>query len=241
LSYRPKEAVALSSCGARLTDGTVNTNPYDQRDCKGWINTEKYQTHLTGLLQLTPGDHGWLLNLLGADGAVFLGEAVGVYFPGLKKTYSQGSNTNLMTGLPEQTYQATAAGYMPWLANTSVVTPDGVTQTIPGVGTKFSAGYTIDFNWTYDGSLIPGWQVTPGVTFFHAVVGNTPTMLNNYAEGAKSTNAYILFNMNPAKWQAGINYAKFFGGANGDGGGPSNLRQPLADRDFVGGFVTYNF
>jgi hypothetical protein len=130
---------------------------------------------------------------------------------------------------------------MPWLANTSVVTPDGVTQTIPGVGTKFSAGYTIDFNWTYDGSLIPGWQVTPGVTFFHAVVGNTPTMLNNYAEGAKSTNAYILFNMNPAKWQAGINYAKFFGGANGDGGGPSNLRQPLADRDFVGGFVTYNF
>jgi len=47
--------------------------------------------------------------------------------------------------------------------------------------------------------------------------------------------------MNPAKWQAGINYAKYFGGAGGGGGGQSNLRQPLGDRDFIGGFVTYNF
>lgn len=241
LSYRPKEAVALSSCGSRLADGTVDTNPFDQTGCKGWTETDRYQTHLTGLLMLTPGDHGWLLNLLGADSGFFLGEAVGVYMPGLKKSYATGGTRfNPYTGLDEQTYQVPAAGYMPWMATTSDPT-SSVPQTITGVGTKFSGGYTMDFNWTYDGSLIPGWQVTPGVTFFHAVVGDTPTMLYNYAEGAKSTNAYILFNMNPATWQAGINYAKFFGGAGGDGGGSSKLRQPLTDRDFIGGFVTYNF
>ena len=146
----------------------------------------------------------------------------------------------MITGQNVQTYQVPSAGYMSWLANTTDPN-SSVSQTIPGVGSKWSAGTTVDFNWTYDGSIIPGWQVTPGCTFFWAVVGNTPTMLNNFAEGAKSTNAYILFNMNPAKWQAGINYAKFFGGAGGDGGGDSNLRQPLADRDFLGGFVTYNF
>jgi hypothetical protein len=241
LSYRPKEAIALSSCGSKLSDGTVDTNPFDQTGCKGWTETDKYQGHLTGLLMLTPGDHGWLLNLLGADSGFFLGEAVGVYFPGLEKSYNTGGTRfNPITGQNEQTSQVVAAGYMPWMAITSDPS-SSVAQTIPSVGSKFSGGYTMDFNWTYDGSVIPGWQVTPGVTFFHAVAGNTPTMLNNYAKGAKSTNAYILFNMNPAKWQAGINYAKFFGGVGGDGGGSSNLRQPLADRDFFGGFVTYNF
>lgn len=241
LSYRPREAVSLSSCGARLADGTVDTNPFDQTGCKGWTETEKYQGHLTGLLMLTPGDHGWLLKLLGADSGFFLGEAVGSYFPNLKKSYaSGGTRFNPITGQNEQTSQVPAAGYMPWMATTSDPA-SSVAQTIPGVGDKFSAGYTVDFNLTYDGSVIPGWQVTPGVTFFHAVVGNTPTMLNNYAEGAMSTNMYILFNMNPAKWQAGINYAKYFGGDKGNGDNGGSLRQPLADRDFIGGFVTYNF
>ena len=81
----------------------------------------------------------------------------------------------------------------------------------------------------------PGWQVIPGCTFTHSVGGDTPTMLANYLEGAMSTNAYILFNMNPATWQAGINYANFFGGAR------DANRQPWADRDFFGGFVSYNF
>lgn len=243
VSYRPKEAVSLSSCGAKLADGTVDTNPFDQTGCKGWAETDKYQAGLSGLLMLTPSDHGWLLNLFGADSGVFLGEAVGVYFPNLKNSYaSGGTRFNPITGQNEQTYQVPAAGYMSWMANTSDPA-SSVPQTIPGVGSKFSAGYTVDFNLTYDGTVIPGWQVTPGVTFFHAVVGDTPTMMNNYAEGAKSTNMYILFNMNPARWQAGINYTKFFGGANGDGGGggEASLRAPLSDRDFIGGFVTYNF
>jgi hypothetical protein len=235
LSYRPKEAVALSAQGVKLADGTLDTSATLQNGAKLWRETDKYQSHLTGILMLTPGDHGWLLHLLGADSGVFTGEAVGMYFPNLKSSYFAGFGPD---GTP--LYQAPAAGYMPWMANTSA-NAGGVNQTVPGVGSKWSGGYTVDFNWTYDGTVIPGWQVTPGVTFFHAIAGDTPTMTYNYAAGAKSTNAYILFNMNPAKWQAGINYAKYFGGAGGDGGGGSHLRQPLYDRDFVGGFVTYNF
>lgn len=243
LSYRPKEAVALSACGNLLADGTVDTNPFDQVGCKGWKDEEKYQSHLTGLLMLTPGDHGWLLNLLGADSGFFLGEVVGTYFPGLKNKYASGITKDSLipggpTGVPM--YQVPAAGYYPWLADTTDPN-SSVSQTIPGVGSEYSMGYTVDFNWTYDGSVIPGWQVIPGATFFHAVAGDTPTMLNNYAEGAKSLNTYLLFNMNPATWQAGLNYAMYFGGKSGQYGGANSLRQPLADRDFIGGFVTYNF
>lgn len=101
-------------------------------------------------------------------------------------------------------------------------------------GTSSSVGATVDFNWTYDGSVIPGWQITPGVTFTDALYGYTPTFTGNYLQGAKSLNLYVLFNQNPATWQAGINYTAFFGGHGGVG-------QPYADRNFVGLFATRNF
>jgi hypothetical protein len=104
-------------------------------------------------------------------------------------------------------------------------------NSVAGQGTAHSYGYTVDFNWTYDNKIIKGWQVTPGVTFFQAVGGFTPTLTGNFFEGAKSLNLYILFNQNPpSRWQAGINYTNFFGN-----------NQLLADRDFVGGFITRNF
>ena len=34
-----------------------------------FIDEKKYQMHLTGILRLTPGDHGWFLDLLKADTA----------------------------------------------------------------------------------------------------------------------------------------------------------------------------
>ena len=82
--------------------------------------------------------------------------------------------------------------------------------------------------------MIPGWQVTPGVTFSDALYGYTPTFTANYMQGAKSVNVYLLFNQNPTVWQAGINFTAFFGGHN-------TVGQPYADRNFVGMFVTRNF
>lgn len=231
-SYRPKEAVALSSCfgqGGQLdsiTNGVVGV------DCPMWIDQQKYQTHLTGILLLTPGDHGWFLDLLGAQTGAFTGEAVWIYFPGVSpnKRFSRTIDNAAVDQVP-------AAGYGFWKGPPMAPVDLGLGagpvayNTVAGQGTASSYGYTVDFNWTYDNKIIKGFQVTPGVTFFHAVKGFTPTLTANYFEGAKSLNFYILFNQNPpSRWQAGINYTNFFG---------SN--QLLADRDFVGGFFTRNF
>ncbi|HET9596231.1 MAG TPA: DUF1302 domain-containing protein [Anaeromyxobacteraceae bacterium] len=232
VSYRPKEAIALSSCFGQggaldsITNGVVGV------DCPMWADEHKFQTHLTGILLLTPGDHGWLLDLLGAQTGSFTGEAVWIYFPGV------GPDTRVSRTLGGIAVdQVPAAGYGFWKGPPLPPVDLGLGagpvayNSVAGQGTAHSVGYTVDFNWTYDNKIIKGWQVTPGVTFFHAAYGYTPTLTANFFQGAKSLNFYVLFNQNPpAHWQAGINYTNFFG---------SN--QLLADRDFVGAFLTRNF
>jgi hypothetical protein len=223
-SYRPKDAVALTGCfgqGGPL-DFASNGAPVN---CPGWIDEQKWQFHLTGILALTPGDHGWFLNLVGADGGYITAEAVDILYPNLKDRYNRTIDGQPVT-------QAPSAGYYSWKG----FNPDPAAPVNPitgSAGTKNSLGYTVDFNLVYDGTIIPGWQVIPGTTFTHSVGGDTPTFFANYLEGAMSVNCYLLFNMNPAKWQAGINYTNWFGG--------DQLRQPLGDREFFGGFVSYNF
>ena len=232
VSYRPKEAVSLSSCFGQGGPLDSITNGIAGIDCPMWIDREKYQAHLTGILLLTPGDHGWLLDLLGAQTGAFTGEAVWIYFPGVSpdKRFSR-----TIGGVAVD--QVAAAGYGFWKGAPMAPIDLGLGagpvayNTVAGQGTASSYGYTVDFNWTYDNKILKGWQVTPGMTFFHAFGGYTPTLTANFFAGAKSVNAYVLFNQNPpSRWQAGINYTNFFG---------SN--QLLADRDFVGGFVTRNF
>lgn len=231
-SYRPKEAVALSSCFGQGGELDSITNGAVGLDCPMWIDKAKYQTHLTAILLLTPGDHGWFLDLLGAQTGAFTGEAVWIYFPGVN---SNKRFSRTIDGVAVD--QVAAAGYGFWKGPPMTPVDLGLGagpvayDTIAGKGTAHSFGYTVDFNLTYDSKIIKGWQVIPGVTFFQALKGFTPTLTANYFAGAKSLNAYVLFNQNPpSRWQAGLNYTNFFG---------SN--QLLADRDFVGGFVTRNF
>ena len=222
-SYRPKDAVALTGCFGQGGPLDVITN-FAPVNCQGWVDEQKLQFHLTGILALTPGDHGWFLNLVGADGGYITAEAVDIYYPSLKQRYNRTIDGQAVT-------QAPSAGYAFW-KDPSTIASLGYPIT-GSAGTPNSLGYTLDFNIVYDGTIIPGWQVIPGTTFTHSVAGDTPTFFANYLEGAMSVNCYLLFNMNPAKWQAGINYANWFGG--------DQLRQPLGDREFFGGFVSYNF
>jgi hypothetical protein len=214
LSYRPRDAVALSTLWSNNTDG----NPC-YRSGKCYAEEKKYQFHLTGLLSMTPGDYGGILNLLGgADTATFMAEAVAIRYPNMKKSYD---------GVP------VAAGYWGWgYLNANDVS--FTTGAPVSAGTKNSWGYNFDFSWTYDGKIIPGWQVTPEIYFFHAVKGRTPNAMALFMEGAKSANFILTFTQNPAKWVVGLNYAKFWGGK-------SILDQPLKDRDFVGAYITRNF
>ncbi|MGV2292226.1 DUF1302 domain-containing protein [Trinickia sp. YCB016] len=223
LSYRPRDAVALSSCYGAGGPLDLNTNGVSGIDCQQWIDKKKFQYDINGQLNLTQSQYPFL-KLLHADMAVLTAELTWIYYPGL----SSSGVTRTING--QSVTQVAAAGYYAWLNNgSSLGYPIAAAQ-----GTASSVGATIDFNWTYDGTVIPGWQVTPGVTFADALYGYTPTFTANYLQGAKSVNVYVLFNQNPTVWQAGINYTAFFGGHGGVG-------QPYADRNFVGLFATRNF
>ncbi|MBE0569882.1 MAG: DUF1302 domain-containing protein [Deltaproteobacteria bacterium] len=224
LSYRPKDAVALTfpyGPGGQLdslTNGIVGvTTPL-------WIDKKKYQMHLTGLLSLTPGDHGWFLDLLNADTATFAGEVVFTRYSGVSSgaRYDRTFDNTAVT-------QAPAAGYGFWKDDSTIGTLGY--PIIAGFGDGTSMGVTADFNWAYDNKIIKGWQVIPGVTYFQAIKGNTPTFTANYLEGAKSANFYVMFNQNaPTRWQGRVNYTTYWG-----------KNQLLADRDFLGAYLTRNF
>ena len=220
LSYRPKDAMTLSSCFAPGQEGNNVDGFAPAGECNLYVDGKRWQMHVTGLLSLTPGDHGAFLDLLGADTATLLAEAVVVHYPGLKKVFLR----NAPDGTPVS--QLPAAGLWNW--------SDDGGATVYAAGTRTSWGFNFDFSWVYDGSLIPGWQVTPGVYHFRAVSGRTPNLAALFMEGARVTNLYLLFTQNPANWQIGLNYAMY-------GGGRNPFDQPLGDRNFFGAFVARNF
>ena len=211
LSYRPKDAVSLQALPQNGADCLPNGNCY--------VDQKKYQMNLTGILSMTPSDYGGILKLLGnPDTATLLAEAAVVDYPDMQSAYQ---------GIP------VASGYWGWGALTSNDTMFTTGQN-PSVGTPMSWGYNFDFSWTYDGSLIHNWQVTPEVYYFQAVKGRTPNAMGLFMQGAKSANFIVTFTHNPANWSFGMNYAKFWGGS-------SVLDQPLTGRNFYGAYVTRNF
>ncbi|WP_322085712.1 DUF1302 domain-containing protein [Burkholderia sp. BCC1999] len=223
LSYRPRDAVTLSGCFGAGGPLDANTNAVAGIECQQWADKKKFQYDINGLLALTRSEYPFL-KLIGADTANLTWELTWIHYPGLN---AQGV-TRTIGG--QAVTQAPAAGYLAWQNSGSEL---GY-PIVAGQGTASSVGATIDFNWTYDGTLIPGWQVTPGLTFATGLYGYTPTLSGNYMQGAKSVNVYVLFNQNPTVWQAGVNFTAFFGGHQG-------LGQPYADRNSVGMFVTRNF
>lgn len=188
--------------------GCVGTNS----NC--YVDEKKLQWHLTGILSLTPSDYPFILKALGgASTATLMAEAVVVRYPNLKTSYNG---------------ELVAAGGWGWgLENDPAGAPESV-------GTKNSWGYNFDFSWVYDGTLIPGWQVIPEIYYFQAVKGRTPNAMATFMEGAKSANFIVSFVKNPASWQFGVNYGKFWGGKR-------VFDQPYKDRDFYGAYVSRNF
>ncbi|MBC8007582.1 MAG: DUF1302 domain-containing protein [Prolixibacteraceae bacterium] len=222
LSYRPKDPVALNGSAPGFSDTSL-TPIFGVQSClpngNCFVESKKYQLALTGLLSLTPGDYGPILNLLGANTATLLAEAVVVRYPGLQSQYQ---------GVP------VAAGLWGWGYDTTARADATGAGTPAGVGSVTSYGYNFDFSWVYDGTVIPGWQVIPEVYFFHAYKGRTPNAMATFMEGAKSANFIVNFVKNPATWQASVNYARFWGG-------DTVFDQPLRDRSFFGATLSRHF
>ena len=225
LSYRPKDAVTLSACYNAGGPLDANTNMAAVTNCPQYVENDKYQMHLTGMLQLTPSDHGAVLDLLGADTGFISVEGVVAHYPGINRNKRI---TRTIEGV--QVDQVPAPGYFIFLDRSDPLAPIA-----KGGGTATSWGYIVDFNVFYDGTVIPGWQMIPGVTFVHAVSGDTPNFAVPYLKGAKAANFYVLFNENAGNWQAGINFATYFGGKS------DPERQYYKDRDFFGAFVSRHF
>lgn len=220
LSYRPHDAVAMTGCYGAGAPPDANTNFIN---CPAWRDNKKYQFDINAQLNMFKSTQPFL-NLIGADLGIFTAELTWIRYPGIDGNTSYPTTAN---GQPA--YQLVAAGYYAWLANNSALGYPIAT----GKGTADSVGLMLDFNASYDGTVIPGWVVTPGITFYDALKGNTPTFSANWEQGAKSVNLYLLFNKNPAVWQAGLNYSAFYGG--------NSYTQPYSDRNFIGAFVTRNF
>ncbi len=171
---------------------------------KCWKDEKKFQWHLTGLYSLTPSNSPDLLDFIGASTGTLLTELVVVKYPGLHDSYDG---------------ELIAAG-----ANTWQLDP----ATAPRArGDKTSSGINLDFSLTYDGTLLPGWQVTPGIFYSSGLGGRTPNLAATFTEDASSMNLYLNFVRNPASWQVSFNYAKFMGGQ-------TPYDQLLRDRDYVG-------
>lgn len=229
LSYRPRDAIALSSCYGQGGPTDANTNGVVGIDCPLYVDKRKFQTDLTALLTMGRTQYP-ILRYLGADVAYLTGELTWIDYPGVGPTTPI---NRTIEGV--KVMQVPDAVYGIWTNNNS-----GTGYPIfAGTGTASSVGLAADFNWTYDGTLIHDWQVTPGTTLYWSVHGDTPTYFANYLDGAKSMNFYVLFNQNPTIWQAGLNYTIYFGGSDNNNG--QSIRQSFADRNFIGGFITRNF
>lgn len=226
LSFRPHDAVAMSGCYGAGGIADANTN-LASGNCNAYRDFRKYQFSVNGQYMMTDSSTPWLVRrLLHATQAVLTLEPVWVRYPGVNpngRYYSTVNGTSV--------YQVPDAEYVTW-PNTGTINTLGY-ATIAGQGTANSFGATEDFNWSYDGTVIPGWVVTAGTTFFQALSGYTPTLQANYETGYKSAYSYLLFAKNPATWNAGISYTQFWGG--------NALTQPFSDRNNVGLFVTRTF
>ena len=202
LSYRPRDAVALSPL-AGCAD----------RDGRCWVDEKRFQWHLTGVYAFSPANTPDFLKLIRAQAANLMVETVVVHYPGMRRSYG---------GDP------VSAGYWGWGQET-----DPTAAPLTG-GTRTSAGIALDFSVTYDGTLIPGWQVIPEIYYSRALTGRTPNTSAMFMKGAQQMNLIVTFIQNPAKWQFAVNYARLWGGS-------SPFDQPLRDRAFVGAVLTRNF
>ncbi|MTJ80053.1 MAG: DUF1302 domain-containing protein [Telmatospirillum sp.] len=207
LSYRPRDTVTLNPIDCQMAGKTGGC--YEDKS--------KYQLAISGTLAMDESDYRYVVGSLGADQASLIVEAVGVKYADLAPTFR---------GIP------VAAAGLGW--GNAQANPTGLPGPSLPTGTSTSWGYNIDFSWTYDGTVLPGWRVIPEVFFFHAVSGRTPNSMAQFMAGAKSANFSLTFAQNPQDWQVGVNYSKFWGTG-------SPFDQPLGDRDFVGIYASRNF
>jgi hypothetical protein len=225
LAYRPRDAVGLTGCFAspnKPTDFNVNAaSGYEA--CPYYRDNKRYQVTVNGQINLTPSNFspiGWLK----ADTGYFLVETAGIYYPGLQSAGTPYNRTFNNTNVTQYIY-----GGGSWLAPDS----SGTLITQPK-GTRGSLGVALYSSLSYDGSIVPGWVVTPSIYYQQGVYGYSPGATNAlWMQGVKAATLSLSFSKNPGNLTAGINLVNYWGGATAD--------NYYADRAMLGFYATYKF
>lgn len=226
LAYRPRDAIALTGCyNANTVPGSApldaNVNPVSV-ECPYTRDNKRVQLTLNSQINLSSSNFapiGWL----GADTGYFLVEGAWVSYPGVKRGKSYITNIGGQSVLQ----QVWAGGY--WYEQNSTGYSIAKSQ-----GDANSLGAAVYMSLIYDGTIIPGWQVSPSIYHQQALSGYTPGAVSPlWMQGVKATTIAINFIKNPGALTAGISYVKYWGG--------SDVVNPYKDRDMLGVNVKYTF
>ena len=212
LSYRPKDAVSLHTGVFDATSGVYLCTQNNNGKC--WVESERYQFAVNGVYTMNPSNSKPVLDFFKADGGNVMFEYTGIYYPGLQESYN---------GIP------VASGYAAWGMEGDLSDPTLATSQ----GTKLSGAIGVDLSVNYDGSLIPGWLITPEIYYQHALNGRTPNVTAQFMQGTSALSLIVSFMRSSGGWNASVNYSKFMGGSTYD--------NVVRDRDFVGLSANYTF
>jgi hypothetical protein len=194
-------------------------------NCNGnfatYRETGKWQWNTTWWRAVNPSDTDWygrMVHFLGAQGSNIQGEFALIDYPGVANHAFKGLGL-----LSDLSFDITSPA------------ASGIDKNAKHFGTATSMGVVQYFDLTYDGTLIPGWQVIPNVTFSFGINGDTPNANYTWFKHVFDTTYALTLTQNLQHWAASLLVVTYRGGA------PNILRNFYADRDWWGASVTYTF
>jgi hypothetical protein len=219
VSYHPKDPILVDpfSCSDLGGGGA---------DCHGnWAtyrDAHRIQWNTTWWRSVNPSDsdwYAWVVRSLGAQGSNINGEFALIHYPGVV-----GHSYDGLGLFSDLSY------------NLSGATGTGIDKNAQHFGSSTSQGIVQYLDMTFDGTIIPGWQVIPNITVSAALGGgDTPNGNYNWFKGVVDTTYALTLTQNLQKWSASILYVTYRGGS------PDIERNFYRDRDWWGAQVTRTF
>lgn len=219
LSYRPRDPILVdpftcSDAGGFGANCNGNFSTYRDAEKFQWINT-----WWRGVNPSDPDPYAWLVRSVGAQASNIQGEVDWIFYPGVHQDGTYKGLGILADGATDPT-QATGSGIDAFGRH---------------YGSRNTVGLDAYFDLTFDGSIIPDWQVIPSVFFSVGIAGDDPNSNYNFFQGARSTAINLNFTQDAQTWSMNIVYVTF------GGGDPTIVRQVYKDRDYLAGNINLNF
>jgi hypothetical protein len=221
ISYRPKDPILVDPFSCTDIPGSVGQGANCNGNFATYRDAHKWQWNTTWWRAVNPSDNdvaGWLVRHAGAQASNIQGEFALIHYPGVSNHSYQG--LGLLTNL---SYDINGFG------------GQGTDANARHFGTADSFGIVQYLDMTFDGTVIPGFQVIPNVTFSYAIAGDTPNENYTWMQGVLATTYAVSFFQSKQHWSGSLLYVTY------RGGDPSILRNFYADRDWLGASVTYTF